>query len=75
VLPDRRTRLTGEVPVVQIIRPLEERLRTNVYSIDEFRMIAGKIIEIESLVEPQWKLVLNNLFISQADILVNGAPN
>jgi hypothetical protein len=61
--------------VVQIIRPLEERLKTNVYNVNEFRMICEKVSYIQSQVEPALQTVLNNLYISQADILVNGAPN
>ena len=75
VLSNRRARLTGEVPVVQTIRPLEERLRTNVYNVEEFRMIVEKMDQIQSQVEPGWQIVLNNMFIKDADILVNGEPN
>jgi hypothetical protein len=61
--------------MVQVIRPLEERLRTNVYNVNEFRMICDKVAFIQSQVEPALQTVLNNLFVWQADILVNGAPN
>jgi len=61
--------------VVQTIRPLEERLRTNVYNVEEFRMIVEKMDQIQSQVEPGWQIVLNNMFIKDADILVNGEPN
>lgn len=61
--------------MVQTIRPLEERLRTNVYNVEEFRMIVEKMDQIQSQVEPGWQIVLNNMFIKDADILVNGEPN
>ena len=61
--------------MIQAIRPLDVRLKTNVYNELELRMIVEKLSSIEDQLEPQWRLVINNLFIAQADILVNGAPN
>lgn len=61
--------------MVQTTRTLEERLKSNTYNADEFRMIVEKLSGVEDQLEPKWRLVLNNLTIKDADVLVNGAPN
>lgn len=61
--------------MIPVIRPFEIRQETDIYSPQEFNMISGQLMQLQNMVEPIFKAILNGLTIRYADRLMNGAPN